>query len=599
MDNKCAGCTCERKNKDHKTNDSEQCTKLIREGKYGLRKIGCDVSCPQCQQCKYETVPNKNSSSSSQPLSTIDRKAFLEFLDKQMTMNDQNNKVYGIVTETEKKTGSPLDKLEENLLPNNLSTDYSYQENNIDELMPKKIICSNQDKVNCSKDKGCTWNEDSIICEDLHVDFYGFDKTEGEKYSLKVGNYDLADINNFDFSPEYLSVPQGLRVKIWHKEGYVGLYDAFLGNHEPKDFNEKYLYKIKNLGSIQICNMKSCKKPSPYSSMKLVNIMDGNNVDRIDNVKVSSISEYRDKLRKNIINRIKYIRKTQHECLPSVINYLRHNGINLHKNFDQEDDINRLQKIKFLLINIPSCKDLEVYKKYRNMNEEKRIRKIITDNCIKDDDSGECQINSSFSDIKADLNSIMNIKNNEIDNEMLKNIKNELRQEIKNEQDNLGPSPSETIISEKNNLIKNLNYKIFNLEDTINNYAEAPVETKIVYKQAPAETKIVYQQAPAETKIVYKQAPAETKIVYKQAPAETKIVYKHAPAITKIVKEKVVDKELCNEINNDSTLFGHKVKNSPITKKLYLFTNSAQYKSFSLVIIGLIIMYIIFKLLSD
>ena len=34
MDNKCAGCTCERKNKDHKTNDSEQCTKLIREGKY-------------------------------------------------------------------------------------------------------------------------------------------------------------------------------------------------------------------------------------------------------------------------------------------------------------------------------------------------------------------------------------------------------------------------------------------------------------------------------------------------------------------------------------------------------------------------------------
>ena len=194
-----------------------------------------------------------------------------------------------------------------------MSNDYSYQEqeNNIDELMPKKVVCLDQDKDNCKKDKGCYWNEDSIICEDLQVDFYGFEKTLGEKYSLKVGNYDLADINNFDFSPEYLAVPQGLRVKIWHKEGYVGMYDAFLGNRESKDFEEKHLYKIKNLGSIQICNMIDCKKPSPYSGMKLVNIMDGNNIDRIDQVKVSSIAEYRDKLRKNIINRIKYIKKTQ------------------------------------------------------------------------------------------------------------------------------------------------------------------------------------------------------------------------------------------------------------------------------------------------
>ena len=102
MDNKCAGCTCERKNKDHKTNDSEQCAKLIREGKYKLRKVGCDVSCPQCRNCNYEVFDeNINNKNTEIPSTTIDRKAFLEFLDKQMEMNDQNNKVYGLITEDE------------------------------------------------------------------------------------------------------------------------------------------------------------------------------------------------------------------------------------------------------------------------------------------------------------------------------------------------------------------------------------------------------------------------------------------------------------------------------------------------------------------
>ena len=37
------------------------------------------------------------------------------------------------------------------------------------------------------------------------------------------------------------------------------------------------------MGSIQICNMINCSKPSPYANMKFVNILNGNDIDRIDN----------------------------------------------------------------------------------------------------------------------------------------------------------------------------------------------------------------------------------------------------------------------------------------------------------------------------
>ena len=176
------------------------------------------------------------------------------------------------------------------------------------------------DQENCTTDKGCFWNNDSITCSDLMVNFYTSEKLDGENFSLGVGNYDLSDIDNLEFYPEFIGVPQGLRVKIWHQEGFVGMYDAYLGNHMPQNLKDKHLYQIKNLGSIQICNMVKCEKPSPYSSMKLVNIMDGNNIDRIDKNVVKNMSEYKNKLRKNIINRVKYLKRTQHECIPEIVN---------------------------------------------------------------------------------------------------------------------------------------------------------------------------------------------------------------------------------------------------------------------------------------
>ena len=33
----------------------------------------------------------------------------------------------------------------------------------------------------------------------------------GEHYDLGVGNYDIADVENMDFYPDYIDVPQGLR----------------------------------------------------------------------------------------------------------------------------------------------------------------------------------------------------------------------------------------------------------------------------------------------------------------------------------------------------------------------------------------------------
>ena len=149
---------------------------------------------------------------------------------------------------------------------NKLNNKYE-RENNImnknDELNENELkTCLNYDEKNCSIDKGCGWNKLSEICEKLEVNVYTDQGLKGESYKLKVGNYDLPDIDYFDFVPKVLAIPNGLRVKIFKKSGFVGPYDLYIGNYKQGIVEEKHLQRIQSIGSIQICDMINCSKPS-------------------------------------------------------------------------------------------------------------------------------------------------------------------------------------------------------------------------------------------------------------------------------------------------------------------------------------------------
>ena len=393
----CYGCTCVKNYND----DTEYCGRIVRDGRR-MTTIGCNKVCPQCKSCKYE-IPKKkesnnntNSTENKKPnnskknntnktnnndkkennSSSLSEQELLDFLKEQEDINSYEEGIYTIENSNDNSNSAFPEAYEGP--QNNLSVPSSFDMaiNNNDNNNNLSVnnggkTCLDQNIETCTVEKGCVWNNPSLICENLKVTFYGAEKTSGTSFTLTIGNYDISDIDNFEFYPSYVSVPFGLRVKIWHKEGYVGFFDSYLGNHKQNNIDDKQLYPIKNLGSIQICNMVNCEKPSKYSDMRLVNIMDGNNVDRIDKVTIKNMGEYKNKLRRNIINRVKYIKATQGECIQEVINFLRHNGVNIHKNFMEENDIGILQRIKFILNNIPNCQQLLIYKNYRNPNEEK------------------------------------------------------------------------------------------------------------------------------------------------------------------------------------------------------------------------------------
>jgi len=605
----CQGCTCV-KNYD---GDSEFCGRLVRNDEKGLTtQFGCDTKCEQCKSCNYSSSSSGNNNSNSNNnnnngnsnnnginSNTLDRESFLKILKRQQELNTQNNLVRGQIVSDET---NPTDQEKMAQLQKNLSPNSNFDQNNgiNNEIIEpsNEINCVDLDKGGCTKEKGCGWNADSIVCSPLRVGIYSSEKLDGTHYTLGVGNYDLSDINNLDFLPEFIAVPQGLRVKIWYKEGFVGMYNAYLGNHSPDSLVDKNLHKVKNLGSIQICNMVNCDKPSPYANMKLINIMEGNNIDRIDKNEVQNVAEYKDKLRKNIINRIKYIRNNQHECLQEVINYLRHNGIDLHTNFDQEEDINRLQKVKFLLMNLPSCHNLQVYKNYKNKNEEKRLTALIKKHC-NSKKSGKCKIELTNSSLNPEIDNIKLItEDQEIDVEMVNSIEDNIIEE-----ENMGPSNSSPSSSNLNN--NNNNKKVKKLLQKINDLEKQ--EPEIIYQQAPAETKIVYQQAPAETKIVYQdkivyqQTPAETKIVYQEkiVPGEEKIVYRDAPCESGEIKKEDL-KYQCDKagfigdnIGEETKLLGVKVKGNTIMEKIYNYTMTPGFRSGTLIIILIIVLYLI------
>ena len=118
-----------------------------------------------------------------------------------------------------------------------------------------------------------------------------------------MGNYDSKDIEKLDFMPKYMLVPFGLKVKIWKSSGYVGIEKTMEGNISPGNLDEslqkRLMYKIKDvIKSMQICNMEECVRPSEYSNMKLISIIDSNNISSIDEKEVSNVEEYKNLFKK-------------------------------------------------------------------------------------------------------------------------------------------------------------------------------------------------------------------------------------------------------------------------------------------------------------
>lgn len=419
MSSECEGCGCVK----NYNNNSEFCGRLARTDK-GLTTVGCNTECSQCKLCNYSNknnkTPNVNPDRSFDNIlnnylnrsrgpvdenkngynnrtgnkidknrKPLNRKAFLEFLKRQQEMDKKNG--FGKPNSTNNNTGkgnNNTGKRNNNTKKGNSNNKLVFDminENVGYENMEREELqegCLELQENKCTIDKGCKWSKENVQCSDLEVKFYSGEKTNGSVYSLKVGNYDLNEIENLDFYPEYIAVPKGLRVKIWKSSGFVGEFDAFLGNHDSVTQDDD-LYPINYFGSLQICNMVTCSKPSEHYHLKLINVLSGNNIDEIEKVPVGNVEEYKKKLRNNIKNRLEYIKRTQKECLDDVLDYLIYNDINIKKNIDDEDNLNQLHRTKYILSNMPSCEKLIDYNKFYKEQKENEKKKLIKEECPK------------------------------------------------------------------------------------------------------------------------------------------------------------------------------------------------------------------------
>ena len=407
MSIECEGCGCVK----NYNNNSEFCGRLARNNNK-VTTVGCNTRCEQCKLCNYSNPNNKTSTvrddrslnniinnhlnrrrghvdedgngynnrsgskinSNSNPL---DRKAFLEFLKSQQEMNRYDgfgpNNIPRRTNNNNNKTSN------NNLVFEQINEDIGFE--NMEQNKLEKG-CSELQENKCNIEKGCKWSKENVMCSDLEVKFYTGNKVDGEVFTLKVGNYDLNELNNLDFFPEFIGVPKGLRVKIWKKSGFVGEFDAFLGNYDSEP-NSEDLYPVNYFGSLQICNMVTCSKPSEHYHLKLINVLSGNDIDEIEKVPVGNIQQYKNKLRKNIKNRLEYIQKTKNECLDDVLDYFVYNDIDIKKNIEDEDNIDKLHRIKHILTNMPSCEKLIHYNKFYKEKKENEKKQMLRKECPK------------------------------------------------------------------------------------------------------------------------------------------------------------------------------------------------------------------------
>ena len=451
---KCANCSCVLQY----GKDKEFCGKLGRiKGK--ITTLGCDKRCPQCTKCDYDSSDNSpttrnykggiksinsylnNKHGTEKNDGILSRKEFLNELKKQQIMNTKQMKYTTRIANNKKDSSNNKNKGFNNIANNINNITHGY-----DELDEKELQeCVSYDEKNCLIENGCGWNKLSDLCQDLEVIAYTDMKRKGEDFKLQIGNYDLPDIDNFNFIPKYISIPKGVRVKIYHKSGFVGQYDLYIGNYIYGSLEDSHLQEINKIGSIQICDMITCSKPNNLGSLKLINMISNNNIDFINEENVENIEEYKKMIKNNIKNRIQYILNTQTECLDNIIEFLKRNNINLDKNFDEESDINTLHKIKYLLYNLPKCKELL---KYENLSEKIYQEKLKKD-CPKFNTNNNNTNNNNTNNNNTNNNNTNNNNNNNKNNTKILN-------------NYLGPSYNTNDNKKKNN---NINKTIFNLKE--------------------------------------------------------------------------------------------------------------------------------------
>ena len=331
----CYGCEC--------IDEGSTCGKTVINGD-NISLVECDSSCAECEKCDDKPFSYSNQNKNRKELNA---NSFLRFLKRQQEMNKENEVVS--INKNKKKIFDLVND------PKN---------NKIENTSIKKDCSGNLEK-NCLNENNCYWDNKSIQCNQLEVTFYTVEGINNVSFKLPVGNYNNQVINNFDFIPKYILVPFGLRVKIWKKEGFAGEVKGFAGNITPGTQNteliNKLMYKINiPVGSIQICNMKDCVKPSPYQNIKLINIIDGNNIDSMDRLSVTGVEDYKNRLVQNIKNRLEFVVIQYADCLDKVKEYLKINNVDININLNNIDDIHTLQRIKYTLNNLPNCKDLNL-----------------------------------------------------------------------------------------------------------------------------------------------------------------------------------------------------------------------------------------------
>lgn len=328
--NSCDNCSCVKNYNDQST----FCGKVV--NKNGSSTVfGCDDEC--CRDCplrkkkmkKLEIEKNGN----------LTKRDFLNFIKRQRAQNTLEGILPPIAPE--EPIPDPIEKAHNNASANH---------DNLNETPPPF------EKQECTSDEGYKWNAENLLCEELTVKFYTQEGEEGSNFELRKGNYDESEIKLFEFTPSFMEIPMGLRVKIWNKSGFVGPNSGYLGNN-VKSLSKKNLYPIKNLGSMQICNMKTCVKPNGFDNMKLISLIDGNNIDFVEN-NVNNLGEYKEKLREKIHKKLLDIRYTHKDCLELVNDYLASRDVDINSDISNISNAFTLQKILYQLNEIPACQKL-------------------------------------------------------------------------------------------------------------------------------------------------------------------------------------------------------------------------------------------------
>lgn len=103
--------------------------------------------------------------------------------------------------------------------------------------------------------------------------------------------------------------------------------------------------------------MKTCVKPNGFDDMTLISLIDGNNIDFVEN-NVSNLGDYKERLREKIHKKLLDIRFTHKDCLELVSNYLSTRDVDINMDISDITNAFTLQKVLYDLNELPSCQNL-------------------------------------------------------------------------------------------------------------------------------------------------------------------------------------------------------------------------------------------------